>query len=258
MNSMGQSYTMQTSGAMNPQAFQLTEKDMAFQILNELKRMAREFTTACLEASCQQVRQLFEQKLSRTLSMQNQLYQTMEQIGFYSPPQSMDAQQLQQKSAQLSETGFKLQGQLHDHLHAGTSQQARPLSAPIGGNAPSYQQPQGYGQPATYAAQQQGGGQMQPRPNYGSNYSMPSSAGRMSESQSIQMSMQNEQPELAAQMPPVQTSSSAYSNGGSMNPAASQHTGMSSAANYQAGAVGNMKTKTSGELDPDNMDHYFS
>ncbi|WP_428910258.1 spore coat protein [Niallia sp. Krafla_26] len=68
---------------MNQQTPLLQEKDIVYSYLADLKRSAREYTTAATEANCPVVRQMFEQLLQGTLNLQSQTYQLMSQQGWY-------------------------------------------------------------------------------------------------------------------------------------------------------------------------------
>ncbi|MNE68238.1 Coat F domain protein [compost metagenome] len=91
----------------------LAEQDILNTILADLKRTAREYTTATTESSCQTVRQMFNQLTDGTLRLQGELYQLMKQNGSYqSPPEAprqevdklyQHASQTQQKSQQYAQ-----------------------------------------------------------------------------------------------------------------------------------------------------------
>lgn len=68
---------------MNQQIPVLQEQDIVYTFLADLKRTAREYTTAATESNCPQVRQMFEQLLQNTLKLQGQTYQLMSQQGWY-------------------------------------------------------------------------------------------------------------------------------------------------------------------------------
>lgn len=72
--------------------------DLANTVLCELKRVAREYATACLEASNMDIRHLFEQLLHQTLGDQEYLYQTMSQLNLYGQPSSAPQQELQKET----------------------------------------------------------------------------------------------------------------------------------------------------------------
>ncbi|RUT28471.1 spore coat protein [Paenibacillus zeisoli] len=97
---------------MNNQA-NLAEQDILNTILADLRRTAREYTTATTESSCQTVRQMFNQLTDGTLRLQGELYQLMQHNGSYQSPshaprQEVDklyqhATQTQQKSQQYAQ-----------------------------------------------------------------------------------------------------------------------------------------------------------
>ncbi|PKG21506.1 spore coat protein [Niallia nealsonii] len=68
---------------MNIQTPTIGEQDIVYSFLADLKRSAREYTTAVTESNCPEVRQVFEQLLQSTLKMQDQTYQLMSQQGWY-------------------------------------------------------------------------------------------------------------------------------------------------------------------------------
>ena len=72
----------------------LQDADLSNTVLNELKRVAREYATACLEASNPDIRQLFEQLLHQTMRDQEHLYQTINQLNMYGQPSSADQNEL--------------------------------------------------------------------------------------------------------------------------------------------------------------------
>lgn len=64
----------------------LPERDLAYQMLVETKRVAAEYVTAATEANCQSVRQMFVSLLNDTLQIQSEIYQLMSQQGWYPIP----------------------------------------------------------------------------------------------------------------------------------------------------------------------------
>lgn len=68
---------------MNHQTPLLQEKDIVYSYLADLKRTAREYTTAVTESNCPEVRQTFQHLLQDTLNLQTQTYQLMSQQGWY-------------------------------------------------------------------------------------------------------------------------------------------------------------------------------
>jgi spore coat protein CotF len=108
----------------------LTEKDLLNVLLADHKRVSREYTTAALEASCQQVRSMFAQLMNETVHMQGELFQLMKQHNMYKQPtqamrpeiekQVRSAEQSQQQTQQL------VQQILGSQAHQQFQQQALP------------------------------------------------------------------------------------------------------------------------------------
>ncbi|CAM3742598.1 spore coat protein [Marinicrinis lubricantis] len=120
--------SLNVPGQFTVPMFHFSDRDFAFVIMSELKRMASEYTTACLESSREDIRRMFEMKLQNTLSKQAYLHQMMSQFQFSDTPASVSRQQVLNEVQQQSDAGFKLQSYMHDRLHAG----------------PAYAQEQGY------------------------------------------------------------------------------------------------------------------
>lgn len=68
---------------MNKQTPTIGDQDIVYSFLSDLKRSAREYTTATTESNCPEVRQVFERLLQDTLKIQDQTYQLMSQQGWY-------------------------------------------------------------------------------------------------------------------------------------------------------------------------------
>lgn len=88
----------------------LQDGDLANSVLCELKRVAREYATACLEASNTDIRQLFEQLLHQTLHDQEHLYQTLSQLNLYGQPSSAPQQGLMKETQHHQQQLVGLQG----------------------------------------------------------------------------------------------------------------------------------------------------
>ena len=61
----------------------LSEEDLAYAVLSDLKRVVREYATAATESVCPTIRQMFTDMLNSTLSMQGQLFEAMDQYNMY-------------------------------------------------------------------------------------------------------------------------------------------------------------------------------
>lgn len=72
----------------------LPEKDLVFQMLAETKRVAGEYCVAVTEASCPVVRQMFTSLLNDTLQIQGEIFQVMQQHGWYQTPKSATRQDI--------------------------------------------------------------------------------------------------------------------------------------------------------------------
>ncbi|MBM7566778.1 spore coat protein [Paenibacillus sacheonensis] len=85
----------------------LSDEDLAYTVLADLKRVASEYTTAVTESSCQQVRQLFTNLLNSTLQLQGQLYKAMEQNNMYSAASPALRQEIQKQLQSNQQTEQK-------------------------------------------------------------------------------------------------------------------------------------------------------
>ncbi|MFD0696305.1 spore coat protein [Paenibacillus sp. GCM10027628] len=119
----------QQSQTGQPQVY-LQEQDLANFVLSELKRTAREYTTATLEAANPQIRQAFQSLLQKTLQDQAAVFQEIQKLGGYET-QPADQQQLGQELQKHSQSAAKLQSFVQQNLSRAGS---------VGGVG-SYQQP---------------------------------------------------------------------------------------------------------------------
>lgn len=83
----------------------LQEKDWLNTVLCELKRTAREYTTAVTESNDQSLRQVFTNLLNSTLTLQGQLFQLMKQQNMYSASSPALSQEIQKQVQQLQQSG---------------------------------------------------------------------------------------------------------------------------------------------------------
>lgn len=124
---------------------QLSDKDLANFVLSELKRVAREYTTAALEASDPQIRQLFERALQQTLQDQEKLFKVMGSLNMSGQPMMATRQDLQSELQSNAQTSQKLRSWTEQSLqsasasltHSTMGTQAQGSSS----FAPSYQPP---------------------------------------------------------------------------------------------------------------------
>ncbi|RTE03988.1 spore coat protein [Paenibacillus whitsoniae] len=84
------------------------DEDYADFVLNELKRSAREYATAALEAANPQIRQTFQNLLQRTLEDQATVFQEIQKLGGYQIQQASQEQILEELQKQ-SQKASKLQ-----------------------------------------------------------------------------------------------------------------------------------------------------
>lgn len=112
-------YQQQGFGAQQQQSqgqqVYLQEQDLAQFVLSELKRTAREYTTAALEASNPQIRQTFQSLVHKTLQDQAEVFQEIQKLGGYEV-QPAQQQQLQQELQKQSQSAAKLQSFVQQNL----------------------------------------------------------------------------------------------------------------------------------------------
>ncbi|REE57593.1 spore coat protein CotF [Paenibacillus taihuensis] len=101
-----QSYQPHQQGQAQHQPI-LTDEDLAYTVLADLKRVVNEYATAATESSCQQVRSLFTNLLNSTLQMQGQLFKTMEQNNMYSTSSPALRQEIDKQLKQNQQTAQK-------------------------------------------------------------------------------------------------------------------------------------------------------
>lgn len=95
----------------------LNDQDMANTVLNELKRIASEYATACTEAAAPHIRRTFEQLLHQTLADQGQLFHMMSRLNMYGQPVQAQHSDIQREIEQCRQTDEQLQ-QLVQQWHA--------------------------------------------------------------------------------------------------------------------------------------------
>ncbi|OCT13198.1 hypothetical protein A8709_20875 [Paenibacillus pectinilyticus] len=96
------------------QQVNLEELDFANFVLSELKRSAREYTTAALEAANPGIRQTFEKLLQNTLDDQALIFQEIQKLGGYEI-QPATQQLIQQELQKQSQTSVKVQSIVQQH-----------------------------------------------------------------------------------------------------------------------------------------------
>ncbi|MCU6710319.1 spore coat protein [Paenibacillus sp. J5C_2022] len=99
----------------------LTEEDLASAVLNDLKRVVREYATAATESTCPDIRQLFTTLLNNTLAVQGQMFQAMQQSNMYNTASPALRQELNKQATQYRQSQQKTMNQLQK-AGAGQSQ----------------------------------------------------------------------------------------------------------------------------------------
>lgn len=95
----------------------LQEQDLANFILSELKRIAREYATAAMEAANPQIRQTFQSLLQKTLQDQADVFQEIQKLSGYGEILQAQQQDLQQELQKQSQTAAKLQSFVQQNLN---------------------------------------------------------------------------------------------------------------------------------------------
>jgi|GEM_PF-2704955 len=130
----------------------LPEKDNLYTILADLKRTAREYTTAATESKNPQIRRLFTELLDSTLTLQGRLYEQMQLHNMYNASSSALRQELDKQLRQYAQTEQETAMFLEQTLggaqgSAGTPMQpgfAQPMTP---GAQSQFAQPQPHSQP---------------------------------------------------------------------------------------------------------------
>lgn len=107
---------------MNMISNQMPEKDMLNIALADLRRSAREYTTATTESSCPSVRQMFTQLTESTMKLQGELYELMSSANMYNAPARAQRQEVSQHVQSAQQTMSKAQQFVQQHLSAGSTQ----------------------------------------------------------------------------------------------------------------------------------------
>ncbi|MFD2615009.1 spore coat protein [Paenibacillus gansuensis] len=118
----GQTYQGQMRGQQSgQQAAFMEDQDLLYTILADLKRTAREYTTAFMESSCPTVRRTFSDLLNSTLSQQTELYRFMENQNMYNASSPALQQEIGKQIQQYKQTLQKTQQYIQQK--AGSGQQ---------------------------------------------------------------------------------------------------------------------------------------
>lgn len=141
---------MYQQNSQQQQQVDLEDLDFANFVLSELKRSAREYTTAALEAANPSIRQTFETLLQKTLDDQALVFQEIQSLGGYQIGQA-EQQMIEQEIQKQSQTALQVQAIVQQHVSRAASasftQQDR--------NSESTTQSQQQQQPQTQSQSQQ-------------------------------------------------------------------------------------------------------
>ncbi|MCD1258675.1 spore coat protein [Paenibacillus athensensis] len=135
----------------------LPEKDNLYTILADLKRTAREYTTAVTESKNPHIRQLFTALLDSTLAMQGRLYEQMQLNSMYNASSPALRQELDKQLHQYAQTEQETAMFLDQTLGAGTRSVGSPphlqagLAQPMTSAPQPHLQPMMQGAPSSYA-----------------------------------------------------------------------------------------------------------
>jgi hypothetical protein len=175
----------------------LQEQDLAHLILSELKRVAREYTTAVLEANNMQTRQTFQFLLQKTLHDQGILYEAIQQTVGYGDIPTAPQQEIQKELQKQSQSASQLYnfvqqnkfgslgGQTQMQNQQQNQQQNQMQSQPQNQTFAFNQQPQGMGQQQNFQqSQSQSNSPLFPNGNYGPSSPISSTRGISTASES--------------------------------------------------------------------------
>ncbi|WP_282938869.1 spore coat protein [Paenibacillus sp. RC67] len=160
----------------------LQEQDWGNLVLSELKRTAREYTTAALEATHPAIRQTFQSLSQRTMQEQAELFQVLSQLNGYGSVKMANQQEIQQDLQQQVQKVEQLQSIVQQSIQSANTNtaamyQQQQQHQPMYNASPQYQQQQ---QPSfnTYDAGGFGGAAA-------GSYQQPSTQGGQSYGQSF-------------------------------------------------------------------------
>lgn len=116
----------------------LETKDCVGGVLNELKRMSREYTTAFTECRDPETRRLFQSLLNSTLQSQEKVFECMQRQGWYNTSSSAQRQEIDKQIQQYQQAWQKTSSfiqqamaykQQHQNQHQQQSQQQQPYQS---------------------------------------------------------------------------------------------------------------------------------
>lgn len=102
---------------MNQQQPILSDEDLLYTILADLKRTSREYATATTESNCPVVRQHFQTLTQNSLTLQGQLYQFMSQQGLYSTASPSLKSDITKQLTEYSQTQTKTNQLVQQNLN---------------------------------------------------------------------------------------------------------------------------------------------
>lgn len=123
------------------QQVDLEDLDFANFVLSELKRSAREYTTAALEAANPGIRQTFETLLHKTLDDQALVFQEIQSLGGYQIGQA-EQQMIEQELQKQSQTALQVQSIVQQHVSRAASASFNQQDPSSESSAKSYAQSQ--------------------------------------------------------------------------------------------------------------------
>lgn len=115
-------YTQQNYGTIRQQSGEfvpMKEQDWGNLVLSELKRAAREYTTAALEATHPAVRQTFAGLAQKTMSDQAELYDLLAQMNGYGSIRTAQAHEVDQELRQMQQKTEELRSMVQRLAEAG-------------------------------------------------------------------------------------------------------------------------------------------
>ncbi|KRE97894.1 hypothetical protein ASG89_28725 [Paenibacillus sp. Soil766] len=136
------------------QQVDLEDLDFANFVLSELKRSAREYTTAALEAANPGIRQTFETLLQKTLDDQALVFQEIQSLGGYQIAQA-EQQMIEQELQKQSQTAIQVQSIVQQHVSRAVSASFNQQERSSESAAQSQQQHQPYVQSQSQSQSQQ-------------------------------------------------------------------------------------------------------
>ncbi len=95
----------------------LSDEDLLYTILADLKRTSREYTTATTESNCPVVRQHFQSLTQNSLTLQGKLYDFMSQNGFYSTPSPTLASSITKQMTEYEQTQMQTNQLIQQNLN---------------------------------------------------------------------------------------------------------------------------------------------